>query len=114
MQIVIFGFQLLSGIAFLFYGLSCIFSSKMVTEFERYGLKKFRLLTGSLEVLGALGQLASFWLPQLLVVSSLGLACLMACGIWTRWRIRDPWIAFSPAAVLMLINLFLVFASTYG
>lgn len=82
----------------------------MVVEFERYGLKKFRLLTGSLEVLGALGQLASFWIPALLPISSGGLACLMACGVWTRWRIRDPWLAFLPAVILMLINAFLVFA----
>lgn len=80
----------------------------MIVEFERYGLKKYRLLTGFLEVLGALGQLAGFFIPELLVISSLGLTCLMMCGIWTRWRIRDPWVSFLPAFILMLMNAVLV------
>jgi len=96
--------QGLSSVAFLFYGLSCLFSEKMVLEFERYGLKKYRVLTGILEVSGALGQIGGFFIPILLGLSSLGLTCLMICGIWTRWRIRDPWLSFLPALILMLIN----------
>lgn len=82
----------------------------MVIEFERYGLRKFRVLTGTLEVSGALGQLVGFMIPQLLTVSSLGLAMLMICGIVTRIRIRDPWFSFLPALILLIVNVFLSFA----
>ena len=65
------------------------------------------MLTGSLEVGGALGQIAGFFIPELLALSSLGLALLMACGVWTRWRIRDPWFAWLPAILLFLVNSYL-------
>lgn len=61
-----------------------------------------------LEVGGALGQLGGFFVPELLWISSLGLALLMLCGVWTRLRIGDPWFAFLPAIVLFLMNGWLV------
>jgi len=83
----------------------------MVEEFDRYRLRKFRVLTGSLEVAGALGQFGGFFNSQLLWASSLGLMCLMICGVWARWRIRDPLAAFLPAVILMAINGVLVLAT---
>ena len=80
----------------------------MAIEFERFKLKDFRLLTGSLEIAGGLGQVGGFWFPQLGFLSSLGLALLMVCGVWARWRIRDPFLAFIPAVALGLNNLILV------
>ena len=44
-----------SSVSFLFYGLSCLFTRYMRQEFERFGLVKFRLLTGVLEVAAAFG-----------------------------------------------------------
>jgi hypothetical protein len=29
----------------------------------------------------------------------------MLCGLWARWRIRDPWYAMLPALVLGVVNL---------
>ena len=37
----------------------------MKRDFERFGLSHLRVLTGSLEVLGALGLMAGFWWPPL-------------------------------------------------
>ena len=42
-------FKALSILLFLYYGLSVLVSNAMVTEFERFGLSRFRKLTGSLE-----------------------------------------------------------------
>lgn len=97
-----------SATAFLFYGLACLFSSKLVAEFERYRLARFRVLVGSLEVAGALGLIAGWWLPPLQQAAAAGLFLLMLCGLWARWRIRDPWYAMLPAALLAAVNLAVV------
>ena len=96
----------LSWVAFLGYGLHCLVSPAMVAEFRRYGLARFRTLTGALEVLGALGLIASYVFPALAVVAAGGLALLMLLGVLTRLRIRDPWWAALPAFLLLGVNAF--------
>lgn len=100
--------KLTSGIAFLVYGTLCLFSEKMEREFERYRLKNFRVMVGVCEVAGAVGQLSGLWIPSIGLVSAVGLSLLMLCGLWTRWRIQDPWPVFLPAFILMVANAFLV------
>lgn len=95
----------ISVLSFLGYGLHCLFSEKMVIEFKRYGLEKFRYLTGVLEVLGALGLMAGLFYPLLMVISSAGLALLMFLGILTRLRIKDPVLLILPAFILFCLNL---------
>ena len=97
----------LSSILFLWYGLTTLFGGGMADEFSRFGLSRYRRLTGGFEVLGAVGLLAGvIWTP-LVVVSAAGLSMLMLLGILTRLRVRDPWQATLPAILLMLLNLFL-------
>jgi hypothetical protein len=98
----------LSAAAFLFYGLACLFSAKLVAEFQRYGLAHFRPLVGSLEVAGALGLIAGWWFPPLQTAAAAGLFALMLCGLWARWRIRDPWYVMLPALILAGANLGIV------
>lgn len=97
-----------SAAAFLFYGLACLVSAKLVAEFERYRLARWRVLVGSLEVAGALGLIAGWWFHPLQIAAATGLFVLMLCGLWARWRIRDPWYAMLPAFVLAVVNLFIV------
>lgn len=97
-----------SAAAFLFYGLACLFSPKLAAEFERYRLAQFRVLVGSLEVAGALGLIAGWWFPPLQTAAAAGLFALMVCGLWARWRIRDPWYAMLPALILAGANLAIV------
>ncbi len=96
--------QVISVVAFLFYGGACLFSARLVTEFERYRLGHFRVLVGLLEMAGALGILAGQFFPILKVLAAGGLAVLMLCGLWARWRIRDPWYLLLPALLLGAAN----------
>ena len=98
----------ISAVAFLFYGLACLFSAKLVAEFERYRLARWRVVVGGLEVAGALGLIAGWWFPPLQTAAAAGLFALMICGLWARWRIRDPWYAMLPAFVLAVMNLAIV------
>lgn len=96
--------RVLSIVAFLGYGWSCLFYGGMAVEFERYGLSRFRKLTGFLEVTGALGLLAGYLFPMLTAVAALGLTVLMLLGVITRIRVKDPWFEVVPAFFLMMAN----------
>ena len=99
-----------SALAFMFYGAACVFSSRMVAEFERYRLARWRVVVGWLEVAGAWGLILGWWWPPLQMAAAGGLFVLMLCGLWARWRIRDPWYAMLPAFILALLNLAIVLA----
>ena len=98
----------LSIVAFLGYGLTCLFSEHMTAEFERYGLARLRKLTGGLEVAGALGLLAGYLVPALVLVASGGLCVLMALGVAARIRVRDPLQAMLPALFFLAVNAFIL------
>ncbi len=103
----------LSILLFLYYGLSVLVSNAMVAEFERFGLSRFRRLTGSLEVLGAIGLMLGYFAPILVIAASGGLTVLMLLGLVTRYRARDPLVEALPALVLTLMNLY-IFAYALG
>ena len=82
----------------------------MKEEFVRFGLDKWRVITGYLQLLGGLGLLiGTFFNNSLLVLSALGLAILMLMGFITRLRIKDSVLASSPAFIFMLINCWLAY-----
>ena len=97
-----------SMLSFAWYGTMCLVSDRMVGEFERYGLARFRLLTGALQLAGSLGLLAGYRSRPLLILAAAGLAALMVAGSITRLRIRDPIAAMLPAVGFFCLNLFLV------
>ena len=99
--------QIISIVAFLAFGLACLYSPRFVAEFERYRLPKFRRLTGILEIAGALGLLVGFTYEPLRLLSAACLALLMLCGIIARARIKDTFVDMLPALVLMILNLFI-------
>ena len=103
---------LVSSILFLGYGCLVLSTDHMCREFERYGLSKFRTLTGILELLGGFGSLVGMLYPVILLLSSGGLSLLMFLGCITRIRARDPWPETIPALILMLLNGF-IFFQTY-
>jgi len=99
--------ETISIAAFLFYGVACLLSPKLEVEFARYRLARWRALVGWLEIAGALGLLAGQIFPLLKVAASAGLILLMLCGLWARWRVRDPWYAMAQAFILAVVNLFI-------
>jgi uncharacterized membrane protein YphA (DoxX/SURF4 family) len=99
---------LISAVLFLVYGALCLFSNGMEEEFERYGLSRFRRLTGGLEVLGGVGLLVGLLVPEVMLVAAAGLALLMLLGVIARVRVRDALLEIVPAAVLMVANAYLL------
>jgi len=99
---------LFSAITFIGYGFVCIFHGHMTQEFQRYGMSKYRVLTGYLELLGGLGSIVGLFYHPIYVLSTAGLATLMLMGVIVRLRIRDPLLEIIPATVLMLLNAYLL------
>jgi energy-coupling factor transporter transmembrane protein EcfT len=97
-----------SSALFLFYGIACLAFDRMKRDFERFGLSHLRTLTGTLEVLGALGLVAGLFWPPLVPLSAGGLALMMLLGMVARIRVLDSLAQTLPALVLMLVNLFIV------
>jgi uncharacterized membrane protein YkgB len=86
----------------------CLFSQKMVLEFERFGLSPTqRQLTGIFQVLGSMGLLIGLWQPLFGLIGSGGLALLMLLGFLTRLKIRDGLIQSLPAFLFLLLNTYL-------
>jgi uncharacterized membrane protein YphA (DoxX/SURF4 family) len=98
----------LSGTSFLVYGTSCLTSAHMKNEFIRFGYGRQRPLIGYLQLLGGLGLLIGYWLaPALALFSAVGLALMMAFGFGVRMKIRDSFVAASPALFYAALNLYL-------
>ena len=98
----------LSAVAFLGFGAACLMTEHMVGEFERYGLARFRVLVGWLEIAGAVGLLLGAASRPLLVAAAGGLALLMLLGLVTRVVTHDSWLQMLPAAALLALNVYLV------
>ena len=97
-----------SIVAFLYYGLSVLFANAIHKEFERYGMARFRKLTGVLEIAGSLGLVAGYFVPGFTIAAAGGLSLLMALGVAIRLRSGDSPIEALQASAMLLINLFIV------
>ena len=102
---------LISSLSFLSYGISWFTSPHMKSEFRRFGLEKFGLLTVVLEIAGALGLLAGLFINSILLISSGGLALLMFLGVLIRLRVKDGlWVSL-PALFYLALNSYIFFTS---
>ena len=91
------------ALAFFVYGVSCLFSPHMRVEFRRYGLSQFRVMTGVLQVLAAIGLALGIAYPWIGGIAAGGVALQMACGLGVRIRIGDAWHQCFAAAFFMMI-----------
>ncbi|SKB32668.1 DoxX family protein [Maribacter arcticus] len=96
-----------SGLSFLFFGISCLFSNFMVIEFKRYDLEKFRIIVGLLQLLGSVGLFIGLFSKNWAMLASLGLAILMAFGFMVRIKIKDPFFLAFPSLFYALLNMIL-------
>jgi hypothetical protein len=113
MTLLYLGANALSVVVFLTFGIWCLVAGGMREDFDRFGLSRLRILTGVLEVSGALGLVAGYFIGELAVASGVGLALLMLLGLLTRVRQRDTLQQMLPAAALVVVNVYIAwYAST--
>ena len=105
------GATLLSGIAFLIYGVLCVSGHSLINDFHRFGIDWLRIPTGYLEILGGLGLLIGLrWLP-VLRLSAAGLCLMMLIGFGFRLKFRDSVAESVPSFGFMLLNLYILITS---
>lgn len=85
----------------------------MKREFERYQFSRYRTLTGTLQILGALGLLIGVYYKPLLILASGGLAGMMLTAVGIRRKIGDPWLAKVPAIFYLAVNLYILHSALY-
>jgi putative oxidoreductase len=92
MSILIIIVQVVLGLLFVSIGSMTVAGRKMFVEnFRRFGYPQwFRVVTGSLEILGGLGLLTGIWLPWLAALASAGLTLVMLGAVFTEIRTREP------------------------
>ena len=91
MSIPIIVVQVVLGLLFVLIGSMTVAGRKMFVEnFRRFGYPQwFRVVTGSLEVLGGLGLFIGIWLPWLAALASAGLTLVMLGAFLTEVRTRE-------------------------
>ncbi len=97
----------LTGVFFLYYGISCLTSKAMKAEFERFGVPKLRILIGILEIMGGVGLLVGFVIPILGVLAASGIGLLMIIVVIQRIQQGDSLTEMAQAAVFALIAIWL-------
>jgi hypothetical protein len=100
------GLTWFSSLAFIYFGINCFYSKFIILEFNRYGLPRYRKLTGFLQLIGAIGLLIGlYFYPLLLLLASVGLCLLMLAGFIVRIKIKDNFIKSSPSFTFAALNL---------
>jgi len=103
----------ISSLSFLGYGIAYFKSTKMKSEFKRFGLEKAGAIVAILEILGALGLMAGLMVYPILQISAGGLAILMLLGVAIRIKSKDSvWVSL-PALFFMLLNAYIFFISMH-
>ena len=92
MSILIIIAQVVLGLLFVVIGSMTVAGMNMFVEnFRHFGYPQwFRIVTGSLEVLGGIGLLIGIWLPWLAELASAGLTLVMLGAFLTEVRTREP------------------------
>jgi hypothetical protein len=102
------GLTWISGLSFIYFGIGCLTSDFIISEFIRYGLARFRVLTGLLQILGAAGLLIGLYFsPRILLLASVGLSILMICGFIVRVSISDNFFKCLPSLSFAVLNVFI-------
>ena len=84
-------------------------ASSMKEEFAAYGLSESTMyIIGALKVLSALGLIVSIWVPMLTLPSAGLMAILMVGAILMHVKIKDSPKQSMPAAIFLLLSLFII------
>ncbi|MBF7029981.1 DoxX family protein [Staphylococcus kloosii] len=106
MNIVIIVLQILLALFFFMTG-SKIATGKMAEEFRRFGFPSFfNLLTGSIELIGALGMLIGIWFPIVAIIAGLLIfGTMLVAALTLIFIAKDPIKKSVPAMILCILSI---------
>ena len=95
---------LCSAGAFFYYGYEALVADRVRQEFERYGVPQYRVLVGSLQVMGALGALVGLVNDTIGALATGGPRLMMLLGVAVRPRTPDAPRGMAQAALFAALN----------
>ncbi len=98
-----------SAMVFTYFGSVILFGRPPRGDFERYGMARFRVLVGSMQILGAVGVVVGLVVAPVGAAAAAGLTLMMLLGLATRWRLHDAPRLMVPAGTLAVLNATLVY-----
>ena len=101
---LLYALVFISGFCFIVAGISYFISTKMKSEFRRFGFEKAGAFTAVLELLGASGLLMGLKVHPILAFSAGGLTILMLLAVAIRIKVGDAVRLTLPALFLMILN----------
>lgn len=96
-------------LAFLMFGWMKFTSPQMVEGFKHFGLPQwFRVVTGIVEVIGAILLFAGIWLNSLALIGAIVLGATMIGAVITHIRAKDPLSASTMPIILLALNILVI------
>ncbi|MCD7034082.1 DoxX family protein [Metabacillus sp. GX 13764] len=111
MGILLFILQIILGVGFLLFGFMKFGAKQMNEEFERYGYSAwFRIVTGIVEIAGAVLVIAGFWNATAAAWGALLISLTMIGALITHIKVKDSFSkSVSPLVFLILGLVVLIF-----
>ena len=94
--------------SFLIYSLNCLLSVRMKQEFARYGMERYRRLTGLTQLLAVVGLSTGLIFPTTGAAAAAGLTTQMLLALAVRRRIKDGVLECLPAFIFGALNAWLL------
>ncbi len=114
MNVLLYFCSALSSVSFLWYAIDCLTTERMKLEFERYGLSRYRMLTGILQICGVVGLWIGYAVPVIGVLAASGLVIQMLLALGVRIKIKDGFLNSLPAVFYLILNAGLVYLYLEG
>ena len=84
----------------------------IVKEFRQYGLSDLtRSLVGATKIVLSTLLVAGIWYPALILIPALLMAFLMVSAQFFHFKIRNSWQKHVPSLLLLILSLFIAYAS---
>ena len=101
-----------SVVSFIIYGLTSFYSSRLISEFNRWGFGKYRILIAYLQLLASIGLIIGMLFePFLLTIVSFLLFLMMIVAMITRIKIKDTIINTIPSVFYAILNFIIFYKS---
>ena len=102
-----------SAISFIFYSINSLYSKRLISEFDRWGYGKFRILIASFQLLSGIGFIIGLYFSFLISIVSFLLLVMMLVAIFVRIKVKDSVIEIFPAIFYASLNLIIFYNSIY-
>jgi len=103
-----------SALSFLFYGINSFYSKRLISEYERWGYNKQRIIIAVLQILACFGLIiGAYSFPLLLSIVSFSLTIMMLVAVFARIKIKDSIANTIPAIFYVIINSIIFYQSLF-